>query len=136
MSAGGGVFAAFRRFLLNKDKSKDGVLQERLETELGVLNEYLERIEDEGCFFGGNSYNAADVALLPRLYRMKVALKSFKEWEIPTSLEKVLTHNPRHLTLLQYRCLSIWKKLVDSLHGERQFVMKRKLRLIGEITFF
>jgi len=92
MSAGGGVFAAFRRFLLNKDKAKDGVLQERLETELGVMNDYLERIEDEGCFFGGHCYNAADVALLPRLYRMKVALKSFKEWEIPNSLEKVVFH--------------------------------------------
>eukprot|EP00210_Caulerpa_lentillifera_P005194 g4964.t1 len=89
MSAGGGVFAAFRRFLLNKDKSKDGILQERLETELGVLNNYLERIEDKGCFLGGDSYNAADVALLPRLYRMKIALKSLKEYDIPNSLTKV-----------------------------------------------
>lgn len=90
MSAGGGIYAAFRRYLLNKDKSKDGRLQDRLETELGVMNEHLARIEDEGCFFGGHSYNSADIALLPRLHRMNVALHYFKQWQIPHIFPKVL----------------------------------------------
>eukprot|EP00210_Caulerpa_lentillifera_P004548 g4338.t1 len=89
MSAGGGIYGAFRRFLLNKDKSKDEALQRRLETELETLNTYLEKIEDEGCFFGGHSFNSADLALLPRLYRMKVALCYFKQYEIPHSYPKV-----------------------------------------------
>jgi len=87
MSAGGGIFAAFRKFILNREESLNAELAERLEDELKRMNEYLST--HDGPFFGGTSFSSADIALLPRLYRMKVALWHFKKWQIPDSCLKV-----------------------------------------------
>jgi len=87
MSAGGGIFGAFRRLILNKHPSKDNDLFQRLENELKAMETYLEA--SGGPFFGGACFSTADVALLPRLYRMQVALGHFKQWQIPDSCPKV-----------------------------------------------
>jgi len=87
MSAGGGIFGAFRRLILNRHASKDPELHQNLENELKSMNDYLEA--SGGPFFGGTSFSSADVALLPRLYRMQVALRHFKQWQIPESCPKV-----------------------------------------------
>ena len=90
MSAGGGIYGAFRRYLLNRDTSREEDLLERLENELESMNQYLEL--DGGPFFGGSCFSSADTALLPRLYRMRIALRHFRTWYIPESYPKVIAY--------------------------------------------
>lgn len=87
MSAGGGIWTAFRRFVLNRDAGRDSDLRKALEQELQTMDNYLE--EHRGPFFGRESFSLADAALLPCLYRMKVALGHFKEWKIPDTYSRV-----------------------------------------------
>lgn len=116
MAAGGGIFAAFRRLILNKNPSKDADLRQRLEKELKTMDEYLDSIG--GPFFGGDTFSSADVALLPRLYRMKVALEYFKQWQIPDAYEKVKAYMEcasRRLSFQNTVCseeevISSWKR--------------------------
>lgn len=87
MSAGGGIFAAFRRFIRNRNPNKDKDLRERLEEELESMDQYL--TQAGGPFFGGTSFSTADTSLLPRLYRMEIALGHFKKWSLPETCPKV-----------------------------------------------
>lgn len=86
----GGIFKAFREFLFNKDDSKSAELESALLVELGKVESLLGA--RGGQFLGGESLNAADAALLPRLYHMETALGKYKDWSIPDSLPKLETY--------------------------------------------
>eukprot|EP01025_Chloroclados_australasicus_P065819 TRINITY_DN897_c2_g1_i1.p1 TRINITY_DN897_c2_g1~~TRINITY_DN897_c2_g1_i1.p1 ORF type:complete len:223 (-),score=28.27 TRINITY_DN897_c2_g1_i1:50-718(-) len=76
---GNTFFGAFRGFLLAKDeeaKEKEAALLEELKT----LNDFL---ASNGPFFGGDSLDATDCSLAPKMYHMKTTLSHFKNWEIP-----------------------------------------------------
>ncbi|GAQ81429.1 hypothetical protein KFL_000800080 [Klebsormidium nitens] len=84
-SVGSKIFPSFVGFL-KSDDPQDGK-QEALLTELEALDKALS--EGEGPFIAGSKITQVDVALIPKLYHTKVALKALKGWEIPAKLENV-----------------------------------------------
>lgn len=72
--SGSKVFPSFVQFL----KSDDGAAAEKqaaLEAELSSLNDHLAQ---SGPFLKGDSISAGDLALAPKLYHLKIALKELK----------------------------------------------------------
>lgn len=88
LTAGNGIFGAFRNFFLNKDDDEEESLKSAFEEELKKFNEKLKSLP--GPFLGGATFNAADCLLLPRLYHAKTALGKFKKWTFPEDLVQVI----------------------------------------------
>lgn len=86
----GGVFKGFREFLFNKEESDEKEKEAALIAELKKVDSLL--ANRGGPFLGGESLNAADAALLPRLYHMRTALGEYKKWTIPDSLPNLLSY--------------------------------------------
>ncbi|KAJ7523443.1 hypothetical protein O6H91_18G050700 [Diphasiastrum complanatum] len=83
------IFPMFVKFLKSKDPS-DGSEQALIQ-ELQDLNEHL-KIEDaayKNPFVNGRFLSMIDTNLAPKLYHMGVALKHFKQWELPSELKYV-----------------------------------------------
>lgn len=85
-----GVFKGFREFLFNKEDSEEKQKEAALVAELAKVDALL--VKRGGPFLGGASFNAADAAILPRLYHMKTALGEYKKWSIPESLPNLVTY--------------------------------------------
>ncbi|GMH39707.1 hypothetical protein BSKO_07605 [Bryopsis sp. KO-2023] len=88
--ATGGVFKAFREFLFNKEDSEEKEKEAALVVELAKVDALLKK--RGGPFLGGESFNAADASVLPKLYHMKTALGEYKKWTIPDSLPNLLSY--------------------------------------------
>lgn len=86
----GGIFKAFKEFLFNKEDDKSKELESALLVELDKVESLL--AARGGSFLGGESLNAADAALLPRLYHMTTALGEYKSWSLPDSLPKLVNY--------------------------------------------
>lgn len=82
-----GIFSAFRNYFLNKDPSQEETLKETLHAELSKLENRLGSLP--GPFLGGETFNAADAEVLPRLYHAKTALGYYKNWTFPEDCSKV-----------------------------------------------
>lgn len=72
--SGSKVFPAFVQFLRSSD-SEAADKQSALETQLSDLNGHL---ESNGPFLKGDNISAGDMALAPKLYHLKIALKELK----------------------------------------------------------
>lgn len=46
----------------------------------------------KGPFINGEKISAADLALAPKLYHMKIALGHYKNWSVPDSLSFVKSY--------------------------------------------
>lgn len=102
MKAGVGIFGAFREYILNKDESRAESLKNDLENEFEKLDDYL-KIQNEGPYMGGKTFDAADAAIIPRIYVAVIALGMimnfqikwidvighYLKWELPGKYEKV-----------------------------------------------
>jgi glutathione S-transferase len=75
--AGSKVFPAFVQFLRSSD-SEAADKQSALDTQLSDLNGHL---ESNGPFLKGDNISAGDMALAPKLYHLKIALKELKGWD-------------------------------------------------------
>lgn len=94
LQSGSGIFGAFRARLLNTDTSQESTLEKALHEEIMKLEKRLASMP--GPFLGGDGFNAADAALLPRLYHTISALSHFKSWSIPEDCPKVTSKKRRH----------------------------------------
>ena len=90
LEAVNGIFGAFRSYFLNKEDEKEGELKEALNAELRKLEAFFKTTS--GPFLGGNTFDATDALILPRLYHMRVALGHFKQWTIPEDCPQALAH--------------------------------------------
>lgn len=82
---GAKLFPAFREMLKStaeEQKEKAATL----EAELKLVNDYL---SNNGPFFGGDTLNATDAAVAPKLHHINVALKHFKGWSIPSEMTAI-----------------------------------------------
>lgn len=80
---GAKFFGAFREFLKSSEeeaKAKEAAFL----SELKNLDDYLAA---NGPLFGGESLNATDASLAPKIYHAKVALKHYKAFEFPAELK-------------------------------------------------
>jgi glutathione S-transferase len=73
-------------FLMNKDPAKDNDLVTRLEQSLDVyekaLREQATSYHGGPLFLTGESFTLADVHLLPFFYRLVIALRHYKQYEL------------------------------------------------------
>ncbi len=74
MGSGSKVFPSFVQFLKSEDSEKVEK-QAALEAELSGLNDHLSQ---HGPFLKGSVISAGDLALAPKLYHLKIALKELK----------------------------------------------------------
>ena len=68
-------------FLMNADPEQDSPLKDKLEEALAILQAALET--HGGPFLMGNDFTVADAHVLPFILRLIVALRHFKNYEIP-----------------------------------------------------
>lgn len=88
---GAGFFPAFRGYLTSS-QTDEAAKKAELEAVLKTMDDYLASHASEGPFFGGSNLDATDAALAPRLYHAIVALKHFKNWELPSSFVALNTY--------------------------------------------
>lgn len=80
---GSKVFPSFVQFL--KSKGEESAEKEQaLVKELEALDAHL--AAGPGPFLQGADISAADLALGPKLYHLQIALKEYKNWELPAKL--------------------------------------------------
>ncbi|GKF69904.1 glutathione S-transferase DHAR2-like protein, partial [Tanacetum coccineum] len=60
---------------------------------LDELKELEQRLSKHGPYFNGGEITAVDLSLAPKLYHLTVALRHFKEWNVP----KKLTHVHKYI---------------------------------------
>ncbi|KAJ9533549.1 hypothetical protein QJQ45_026606, partial [Haematococcus lacustris] len=91
---GSGLFPAFRAFLsAPKDAADTDKLQAALEGQLQEVEAALQA--QKGPLFGGDTLNATDAALGPKLYHAQVALQHLKGYTLPdrfSALHKYLDY--------------------------------------------
>ncbi|GFH24398.1 dehydroascorbate reductase [Haematococcus lacustris] len=91
---GSGLFPAFRAFLsAAKDAADTDKLQAALEGQLQEVEAALQA--QKGPLFGGDTLNATDAALGPKLYHAQVALQHLKGYTLPdrfSALHKYLDY--------------------------------------------
>ncbi|GLC33553.1 Glutathione S-transferase dhar1 [Pleodorina starrii] len=79
---GAKLFPAFRGSLMGPTEEQEDK-KALLVSELKAVNDYLEAHKEQGPLFGGQQINATDAAVAPKLYHIIVALKHFKNWDMP-----------------------------------------------------
>ena len=91
--AEGRVFQKFSAYMRNKDAAADEKLKGFLLDELSRLNTFLgSSTKIPGRFLAGDSMTQPDCVLLPKLHQLRVALKFYKDFEIPEKYEKLIAY--------------------------------------------
>lgn len=109
VDVGEGLFPAFRGYLGAK-VDEEPAKKAEMERILQKMESYLRA---HGPLFGGETMNATDAALAPRLYHATVALKYYKKWELPAELTALAKY-------MQYiKTLPAWHK---SDYGEESII--------------
>lgn len=88
---GSKVFPSFVQFL----KAEEGDKAEQEEALQAALTELNTHLQQNGPFLKGNNISAGDLALAPKLYHMKIALKELNGWEVPAKFSAVLEYLDR-----------------------------------------
>lgn len=102
-SVGAKVFPSFRAFLFAPAGTpEEAEKRAALDAELQALNAALSQ-PGVGPLFGGQSLNATDAALAPKLYHCNVALRHFKGYELPEECGAVRAY------LTAAKALPAWK---------------------------
>ena len=93
LKAGDKVFQKFSAWIRNKDPKAEDRLQSLLAEELSRLDAFLGSSKKiQGCYMAGDEMSMPDCALLPRLHQLRVALKAYKDFEIPGHLSNLLQY--------------------------------------------
>ena len=91
LKAGEKVFQKFSAWIRNKNASADNKLKDSLIEELQRLNEFLGSNKKlPGKYLAGDEMLMPDCILLPKLHQLRIALRYFKEFEIPDNLHNLL----------------------------------------------
>jgi glutathione S-transferase len=83
----GELFPSFLEFVKSEGNNNDQ--QKKLEANLKKLNDFL--AEKGGPFFGGDTVNALDLQIAPKLKHINIGGKATKDWEIPAELSELPT---------------------------------------------
>ena len=79
-----------------KNKNPDPKIEEKLQNglldELKKLNNFLSSVNSPGKFLDGDQLKHPDCDILPKLLHVKVALKKYKNFEIPDYLPDLLAY--------------------------------------------
>jgi len=93
LKAGDKVFQKFSAWIRNKDQKAEERLRNMLAEELSRLDMFLGSSKKiSGCYLAGDEMTIPDCALLPRLHQMRVALKAYKDFEIPGHLNNLRSY--------------------------------------------
>ena len=88
--AEGRIFQKFSAFMRNKDAATDEKMKGFLLDELSRLDKFLgSESKLAGKFLAGNTMMQPDCVLLPKLNQLQVALKFYKDFDIPDKLENL-----------------------------------------------
>lgn len=86
---GANLFSRFCGYMKNKDPKLEEKLQNSVLDELKKLNNFLGSVNSPGKYLDGDELKHPDCDILPKLNQVKVALKKFKNFEIPEYLPDV-----------------------------------------------
>jgi len=90
LKAGDKVFQKFSAWIRNRDSNSEERLRNLLAEELSRLDAFLGSSKKiPGCYLAGDEMLMPDCALLPRLHQLRVALKAYKDFEIPGHLRNL-----------------------------------------------
>ncbi|CAH1797898.1 unnamed protein product [Owenia fusiformis] len=81
------IFPSLCKMIMNKNTSETPILKQTLTNELVKVNAYLET--SKYPFLTGDTLQAIDCAVLPKLLHVKVAGKAYKNYTIPNELESL-----------------------------------------------
>ena len=88
--AEGRIFQKFSAYMRNKDTNADEKMKGGLVDELSRLDKFLgSQSKLPGKFLAGDTMMQPDCILLPKLYQLQVALKFYKNFEIPDVFENL-----------------------------------------------
>jgi len=83
---GANLFQKFCGYLRNKNPGFEEKTRDALLDELKKLNNFLESVNSPGAFMNGDTMQHPDCDILPKLQHVKVALKKYKDFDIPDYL--------------------------------------------------
>lgn len=87
LKAGEKVFQKFSGWIRNRDPAAEERLRNLLAEELHRLDSFLGSSKKiPGQYLAGNEFTMPDCILLPKLHQLRVALRFFKDYEIPENL--------------------------------------------------
>lgn len=89
---GANLYSRFCGYIKNKDKSLDEKLQNSVLDELKKLNNFLSSVNSPGKYLDGDELKHPDCDILPKLQQVKVALKKYKNFDIPDFLPDLLAY--------------------------------------------
>jgi glutathione S-transferase len=89
---GANLYSKFCGYMRNKDKSFDEKLRNGVLDELKKLNNFLGSVNSPGKYLDGDELKHPDCDTLPKLNQVKVALKKFKDFDIPDYLPDLLAY--------------------------------------------
>ena len=122
--AEGRIFQKFSAYMRNKDPNADEKLKGFLLDELGRLDKFLGSDSKlPGKFLAGDTMMQPDCVLLPKLYQLQMALKFYKDFEIPDKYENLhayLNAAEEEEIFTGTRCESDEVVLFWSTHGDQK----------------
>lgn len=84
------IFQKFSAYMRNKDTNVDEKMKSFLIDELNHLDTFLgSRDKIPGKFLAGDTMMQPDCVLLPKLHQLQVALRFYKDFEIPEKYENL-----------------------------------------------
>ena len=87
LKAGEKVLQKFSAWIRNRDAAADNRLKVNLTEELQRLNMFLGSNQKlPGKYLAGDEMLMPDCVLLPKLHQLRIALRFFKEYEVPEDL--------------------------------------------------
>ena len=93
LKAGDKVFQKFSACIRNRDPSNESRLHDLLIEELQRLDSFLGSAKKiQGRYLAGNEMTMPDCVLLPKLHQLRVALRFFKEFQIPYDFENLQSY--------------------------------------------
>lgn len=88
LKAGDKVFQKFSAWIRNRDLSNESRLHDSLIEELLRLDVFLGSAKkSQGRYLAGNEMTMPDCVLLPKLHQLRVALRFFKDFQVPHDLK-------------------------------------------------
>eukprot|EP00204_Picochlorum_oklahomense_P004195 CAMPEP_0118799490 /NCGR_PEP_ID=MMETSP1161-20130426/1691_1 /TAXON_ID=249345 /ORGANISM="Picochlorum oklahomensis, Strain CCMP2329" /LENGTH=223 /DNA_ID=CAMNT_0006727199 /DNA_START=172 /DNA_END=843 /DNA_ORIENTATION=- len=85
----GSLLGAFKEFAKAEGEEESKEKEAALVKQLEELNDFLKTTNP---YIGGASPCQTDFLVMPRLYHLKIALKHFRNWDMPSNLTAVQTY--------------------------------------------
>ena len=79
-------------YMKNRNKDFEEKLQNGVLDEFKKLNNFLSSVNSPGKFLDGDELKHPDCDILPKLYQARIALKKYKNFEIPDYLPDLIAY--------------------------------------------